>query len=101
MPKHTPSIISNEPCCIVCGITYGLHRHHCIYGRGRRQLSEKYGLWVYLCARHHNASNAGVHFNHNFDTKLKQICQKKWEEKNGTREDFIKLFGRNYLEVDE
>ena len=95
------SILSNEDCCFVCKIPYGLHRHHIYEGRGRRDISEREGCWVYLCPRHHNASNAGVHHNKNFDTKLKQICQKKWEELNGSREDFIKTFGRNYLEVDE
>lgn len=95
------SILQEEKCCFVCMKTYGLHKHHIFEGRGRRQISEREGCWVYLCARHHNASNAGVHFNKPFDTKLKQICQKKWEELNGSREDFIRTFGRNYLEVDE
>lgn len=98
MPK---SILQDEPYCFVCKIPYGLHRHHIFYGRGRRQISERYGCWVYLCPRHHNASNAGVHFNPTFDLKLKQICQKRWEELNGSREDFIKTFGKNYMEVDE
>lgn len=95
------SIISNERECLVCKTTFDLHRHHVFFGTANRKLSEQYGCWVYLCGRHHNLSNAGVHFNKPFDTKLKQICQKKWEELNGSREDFIRTFGRNYLEVDE
>lgn len=43
-------------------------------------------------------SNAGVHFNPELDRKLKQQCQREWERVNGTREDFIKRFGRSYLE---
>lgn len=91
------SIISNEPRCIVCRMTYGLHRHHLFYGSANRKLSEKYGLWVYLCARHHNASDKGVHFNKELDQKLKEHGQLAWEATYGTREDFIKTFGKSYL----
>lgn len=97
----TKSIISNEPYCFLCGTSFNLHRHHVFYGRGRRQISERYGCWVYLCARHHNASNMGVHFNKEFDKNLKKYCQRKWEKLNGSREDFIKTFGKSYLEVEE
>ena len=91
------SIISNERQCLVCGLPYNLHRHHIFFGAANRKLSEQYGCWVYLCARHHNMSNKGVHFNKELDTKLKQTAQKAWEYQNGSREDFIKVFGRNYL----
>jgi hypothetical protein len=42
-------------------------------------------------------SNQGVHFNKQLDLRLKQECQRRWEVKYGTREDFIREFGRNYL----
>lgn len=95
------SIISNERECFICKTTFNLHRHHVFFGTANRKKSEQYGCWVYLCGKHHNLSNAGVHFNKSLDMKLKQICQKKWEEINGAREDFIRTFGRNYLEVDK
>ena len=91
------SIISNEPECLVCGTTLNLHRHHIFPGNGRRQLSEKYGCWCYLCARHHNMSNAGVHFNKELDMKLRRQCQKAWETRYGSTEAFMRLFGRSYL----
>ena len=91
------SIISNEKFCLICGTPYNLHKHHIFEGTGRRKLSEKYGCWCYLCARHHNMSNEGVHFNKLLDTSLKQQCQKAWEYSLGTRDEFIMLFGRNYL----
>lgn len=91
------SIISNEKFCLICGTPLNIHKHHIFEGTGRRKLSEKYGCWVYLCARHHNMSNEGVHFNKPLDLKLKQQCQKAWEYQLGTREQFIMLFGRNYL----
>ena len=69
------------------------------FGTANRNISEQEGCWCYLCPRHHNASNYGVHVNHKLDLKLKRQCQRKWMEvNNGTVEDFIKVFGRNYLE---
>lgn len=45
----------------------------------------------------HNMSNEGVHFNKELDLKFKRMAQKDFEESHGTREDFIKEFGRSYL----
>lgn len=92
------SIVSNLRCCYVCGRTYPLHRHHIFYGTSNRKQSEKYGCWVYLCPMHHNMSNAGVHFNREFDLKLKKIGQEAFEMECGNRQDFITIFGRNYLD---
>nr|DAO53810.1 MAG TPA: Recombination enhancement, RecA-dependent nuclease [Caudoviricetes sp.] len=92
------SIMSNERKCFACSSTYNLHRHHIYFGSANRKLSEQDGCWVYLCANHHNMSRFGVHTgNRALDIHLKQECQRKWEAKNGTREDFIKRFGKNYL----
>lgn len=90
------SIISNERVCVVCGDVYNLHRHHIYYGSSNRKQSEKYGCWCYLCARHHNMSNEGVHFNKSLDMELKKKCQEVWEQTK-TRESFMQIFGRNYL----
>lgn len=93
------SIISNEYQCLVCGRTTNLHRHHIFFGSANRAISELYGCWCYLCPRHHNASNYGVHLNHKLDLQLKQRAQRAWMEKyDGGVEDFIKAFGRNYLD---
>lgn len=92
------SIISNEQKCFICETPLNLHRHHIFYGTANRKLSEEYGCWVYLCENHHNWSNKGVHFNKELDRYLKRICQIKWEKRYGTREDFIRIFGRNYLD---
>ena len=91
------SIISNERVCYICETPSVLHKHHIFYGTANRKNSEKYGCWVYLCANHHNMSNAGVHFDKDFDRFLKRLAQIKFEECNGSREDFIKIFGKNYL----
>lgn len=93
----TKSIISNEPECLVCKSTLSLARHHVFAGNPNRQISEKYGCWVYLCGYHHNLSNHGVHYDKSLDLSIKQLTQRKWESLNGNREDFIKTFGRSYL----
>ena len=91
------SILQSERECWVCGTTQNLHHHHVIYNTANRKLSEKYGLWVYLCGRHHNLSNEGVHFNRDLDLRLKQFAQKVFEAKIGTRDDFRAIFGKSYI----
>ena len=92
------SIISNVRKCYKCGTTYDLHKHH-IFGGGRRKQSEKYGCWCYLCGKHHNLSNAGVHFYKPFDLQLKIECEHKLIYSYGWSIDrFIYTFGRNYFE---
>ena len=63
------SILQDRRECYLCRRFYNLHtvrgleEHYIMYGRGRRELSELYGLKVWLCRRHHNAPPLGVHFN--------------------------------------
>lgn len=65
-------------------------------GMANRKKSEKYGCWCYLCAKHHNMSNEGVHYNKALDSKLKKYAQKKFMEVYPEL-DFLKIFGRNYI----
>ena len=90
------SIIQDEKECFVCGTTYNLESHHCIYGSANRKLSEKYGLKLWLCQEHHTG-NCGVHFNKNLDCAIKQLAQRKYEERFGNRESFRSIFGKSYL----
>ena len=91
------SLLSNERECLICKTPCDLHKHHIYFGHGYRELSEKYGCWCYLCGRHHNLSNMGVHFNRPLDLRLKEECQRAFEAKVGTREEFMRIFGRNWL----
>lgn len=76
-----------------------MHLHHVYEGTGRRKLSDKYGLTVWLCAKHHNMSDEGVHFNRMLDLALKQAAQKKaMRHYSWDVESFIKIFGKNYIE---
>lgn len=90
------SILQTKRECYLCKGTQNLHYHH-IFGGKNRALSEKYGFGVYLCGRHHNLSDFGVHFNNAFDLELKRKCQEAFEKKN-SRERFMEIIGRNYLE---
>ena len=92
------SILQSEKVCYLTGSTYNLHRHH-IYAGSRRSISEREGFWVWLTGYYHNQSNAGVHGKdgHELDWKLKQDCQRKYEETH-SREEFIRLIGKNYLD---
>jgi len=90
------SILQTEKVCFMTGSTDSLHKHH-VFGGSNRKWSEKYGLWVYLRADWHNMSDYGVHFDKAFDTELKEFAQTKFEEVHGIREDFMQIFGRNWL----
>ena len=95
------SIISNEHHCFICGFPY-VHKHHIYPGIGRRELSEHFGLWVYLCPRHHNqagsyvAVHSGMPDGKEIDRKLRVLGQQKFEETH-TRDEFRQLFGKSYL----
>lgn len=90
------SILQTEHKCYVCGTTINLHKHH-VFGAANRKLSEEYGLTIELCAKHHNMSDAGIHFDKELDSFVKRYAQTRFENVHGTREDFMRIFGKNYL----
>lgn len=90
------SIVQLDKRCYKSGTTYGLELHHIFFGTANRKLSDKYGLTVWLTPFWHRDGKNGVHFNKRFDLELKQVGQRIFEQ-NHTREEFVKIFGRNYL----
>ena len=91
------SLIQDEKKCYVCDTTYNIHIHEVYFGKNRKKSIED-GCCVYLCGKHHNQSNAGVHFNYKLDKELKKQMELYWlKYYNKTIEDFIKRYGRNYL----
>lgn len=91
------SILMNEMNhCYVCKTTLNLHIHEVFFGTANRKKSIQYGCCISLCAKHHNMSNEGVHFNRKLDLKIKEEMQKKFEEVYPDL-DFIKIFGKSYL----
>ena len=93
------SILQDEKVCYITGQTNDLHKHHIYFGNPGRRISEENGFWVYLAGWLHNQSEHGVHgkYGHELDLLLKTHCQLKFEETH-TREEFMQLIGKNYLD---
>ena len=91
------SILQKERKCYVCGIDKNIHIHEVYFGKNRKKSIED-GCCVYLCGKHHNQSNEGVHFNSLLDLKLKQDMEYQWMYYyNKSIEEFIKRYGKNYI----
>ena len=94
------SLLSNKKECYVCGTQISLHKHHTMKGIRNRKKADQDGLWVYLCYNHHEGTY-GVHGKegHKLDMKIIKESQKVWMNHfNKTKEDFIRKYGRNYLD---
>lgn len=91
------SVIQKYNACWVCGTDNNLHTHEVFYGTANRKKSIEDGMQVRLCGMHHNLSEKGVHQNRELDLKLKRKAQARWEELYGTREEFIRRYGKSYL----
>ena len=86
--------------CYLCdkqGIynNYALQKHHIFFGPNRDN-SEREGLYVALCIGHHEYGPNAVHTNHTEDINLKQEAQAVYEAEH-SHEEFMAIFGRNYL----
>jgi len=88
--------------CWLCGRN-GLQDpldHHHIFGGAYRKKSEQYGLVVLLCHNDcHIFGEYAVHRNEETRDFLRRWGQQKaMRENNWTTQDFIREFGKNYLE---
>jgi Zn-finger protein len=93
------SILQTEKdSCFICGSPLWLEEHHVFGGVGRRKISEKYGLKVYLCHYCHNEPPMGVHHNKKIRKALQKWAQTEaMQHYQWTVDDFRKIFGKNYL----
>ncbi len=85
--------------CIICGRD-NVNKHEIFFGTANRQLSKNYGLVIPLCQKyHHNQyQSKGIHFDSKLCEEWQKIGQRAFMEKyDKTKEDFIKIFGKNYL----
>ena len=97
------SIIQDDTSkCFISGNEGWLEWHH-VWGGAFKKISEENGFMVRLNHYFHNeppcAQNFNLgspHFNKEVREKLQRLCQQEFEKKH-TREEFIKLIGRNYL----
>lgn len=89
--------------------------HHCIFGRGLRELADADGLWIPLLNREHNLSPNGtiyqIHGNPAAEKLSKMLGQMAWEKQyiidkyelpfeginDEAREAFIARYGKSYL----
>lgn len=98
---NVPSVLQgdvpeDEAWCFFSGHTYDIDFHH-IFGKTKqyKKRSEQYGYWIWLTHEEHDK----LHHTSNGkkkEKKLKQECQKVFE-KDHSRSEFIRLFGKNYL----
>ena len=100
------SVFSNKP---------AEARHHCLFGRGIRELAEKDGVWIPLLNCEHNMSPKGninqIHGNPAAEKLSKMLGQMAWEKQyiidkyelpfeginDEAREAFIARYGKSYL----
>lgn len=105
--KHKPSILQKKDgTCYLCIKLHGdhryhrtLHEHH-VFGGPNRSISEAEGLKVYLCLEHHETGEEAVHINQEIMRAVQQDAQRVYEREH-TRQQFMALIGRNYLEDEQ
>ena len=92
LEKNRYSILTNDmEHCLICKSPFvDIHE---IYGGSNRKVSMKNGFTVPLCREHHRTATIDSFAS----TFLKVKCQKEFEKEH-TREEFISLIGRNYLD---
>ena len=93
---RTESVIFKNDTCFLCGLPY-TETHHIFHGTANRKISDRYGYVVRLCPKHHTG-DAGVHFNRELDLFFMKKAQEHFEKNHGSRQDFIKVFGKSFME---
>lgn len=102
--KHMRTIMhEKDGTCYLCMMLnddyrkYKYLEYHHVFGGANRIHSEAAGLGVYLCMDHHNSGAAeSVHANKEVRRRLQAEAQMIYE-RDHTREEFVEIFGRNYL----
>ena len=96
--KHHASIIpcNRKGVCYLCKRHTYTHEHH-IFDGANRSRSEEYGLKVYLCVECHETGKEAVHTCARTRKYLEKIGQQEFEQQIGSREEFMRVFGRNCL----
>lgn len=98
-------MIKTEKTCFLCGrngLNDPLDRHH-IFGGPNRKKSERYNLVVYLChSECHIFGESAAHRNAKTMQVIREYGQRKAMRENGwTVEDFIREFGKSYIDLEE
>ena len=86
-------------------------KHHCIFGSGKRDIADAYGLWIPLTNAEHNMSSKGliyqIHENPAAEKLSKMVGQLAFEKEHyrnlcgitddPARNEFRRVFGTSYL----
>lgn len=89
------ALVEDMTVCVVCGRPRE-HVHHVIYGTANRKISDAYKYIIPLCIEHHTG-RTGIHNDRAMNVYWKRKAQEHFEANHGTREDFIKVFGKSWL----
>lgn len=95
MKKLWSVFTQNMDTCIFTGSNH-VERHH-IFGGPYKRASEKRGFIVPLRPDYHPNGTQFDRSHGDIDRKLKQMAQAYYESHYGTREEFIKEFGKSRL----
>lgn len=93
----------NRNRCFFCGRTGKLDEHHIFSGTSNRQNCEEDGIKIYICRNCHFLHDKGVVRINGVEIResdIKAFGQRKWEEAYGTREEFIKRYGKSWIMED-
>ena len=94
--REIKSVLKTRPgLCYLCKRQGDTALHH-VYGAFNRWMSDENGFVVFLCPSCHTESSTSAHKCRDTDLYLKRRCQAAYE-KNHTRDEFMRLVGRNYL----
>ena len=89
-------ITDNMSECAICHRT-PVEIHHIIFGTANRELSDKFGLVVPLCAYHHREGPTSVHAYAPANRYFKKIAQDKFKEV-WKEYDFRTVFGKEWFD---
>lgn len=78
--------------CVICG-SPRIQWHHVFMGTANRRVSDRHGYVIPLCVEHHTE----IHRNREMSLYWMRKAQTHYEHNKGTREDFIREFGRSWL----
>ena len=86
---------TDKTVCYLCGQSSGkLDEHHVFEGTANRSKSDDDSMTIYV----HRVCHRWLHEHPKSALTIKARAQRKWEELYGNREEFIKRYGRNYLD---
>ena len=78
--------------CYLCGRMGQLDLHHIMHGTANRRWATRLGLTCWLCRPCHTKAHCEILVN----KRLQRDAQKAFEQTH-SRDEWMKIFGKNYL----